>query len=239
MSIFISFSGIARQEFAIKFLDFFNSYGLKCWYDQHELYLGDELHSTIINKGINKSNYCVLIINQKYLDSNWPCEESDYFFQRYKNGEDIVIFPILLDISKEDIANSRLKYLLSIKYQFIHTGDSIEQIGFQIINRIFQDKKKDCKFHTFDDMIDYFKRLPITNSIDIYNALIAFNDFDETNYRDRTIFLICLIRLFNNNPYEKTIRKISYMIYENKKISFDTYKIIESILLLSISNSLD
>ena len=239
MSIFISFSGIARQEFALKFLDFFNSYGLKCWYDQHELYLGDELHPTIINKGINKSNYCVLIINQKYLDSNWPCEESDYFFQRYKNGEDIVIFPILLDISKEDIANSRLKYLLSIKYQFLHTGDSIEQIGFQIINRIFQDEKKGCKFHTFDDMIDYFNRLPITNSIDIYNALIAFNDFDETNYRDRTIFLICLIRLFNNNPYEKTIRKISYMIYENKKISFDIYKIIESILLLSISDSLD
>lgn len=38
MNIFISFSGAAREEYAIKFLNFFNRFGIKCWYDQHELF---------------------------------------------------------------------------------------------------------------------------------------------------------------------------------------------------------
>lgn len=35
---FISFSGTAREKFAIKFLNFYKQYGLNCWYDQHELF---------------------------------------------------------------------------------------------------------------------------------------------------------------------------------------------------------
>ena len=72
MHIFISFSGAAREEYAIKFLDFFNKYGLKCWYDQHELFLGDDLKRTIIQNGINTADYCILIINKTYLSRNWP-----------------------------------------------------------------------------------------------------------------------------------------------------------------------
>ncbi len=71
MNIFISFSGTAREEFAIKFLNFYKQYGLNCWYDQHELFLGDELKETITQKGIETANYCILIINKNYLSRNW------------------------------------------------------------------------------------------------------------------------------------------------------------------------
>ena len=40
MNIFISFSGEAREQYAIQFMNFFNKFGLHCWYDQHELFLG-------------------------------------------------------------------------------------------------------------------------------------------------------------------------------------------------------
>ena len=52
MNIFISFSGEAREQYAIQFMNFFNKFGLHCWYDQHELFLGDMLEKTIIEKGI-------------------------------------------------------------------------------------------------------------------------------------------------------------------------------------------
>lgn len=235
MNIFISFSGTAREDFAIKFLNFFNSFGLHCWYDQHELFLGDDLKNTIINDGIETADYCILIINESYLNRSWPCEEAKKLYEKLKTKKNSVIFPILLDITKEDVKNSKVKFLLNIKYQFLHTGDSINAIGLQILNRIFYDIATQYRFQTINDALDYFKRLTLTSSIDIYNALNVVNNFDNTNYKDRTIILTCLTNLFNNNPYKKTVNKISYFIYENEIISYDMYKIVESIFLINAS----
>jgi len=235
LNIFISFSGTAREEYAIKFLNFLNKYGLHCWYDQHELLLGDFLIENITNKGIETAEYCILIINKSYLSRQWPCEEAIRLYDRLKDRKEYVIFPILLDISKEDVMDSKLAFILDIKYQFLHTGEPIDAIGFQILNRIFYDIHRQYKFQTIDMAINYFKRLTLTDSISIYNALDTLNNLDKTNYKDLTIILICLIRLLNNNPYEKATREISYFIYNDKKITFDIYKIAESIFLISAS----
>lgn len=235
MKIFLSFSGTAREDFAIKFLEFFNKYGIHCWYDQHELFLGDNLKNTIITDGIEKANYSILIINRSFLNRSWPCEEAKRLYEKLGSEEEYAIFPILLDISKEDIKNSSLDFLLNIKYQFLNTGDSIDVIGFQILNRILHDIVLLSKFQTLDKVHNYFKRLMLSNSVSIYNALDALYYFDNTDYKNRTIFLICLIKLLNNNPYEKTINKISYLIYNHQNISYDIYKITESLFLISAS----
>lgn len=109
MNIFISFSGTAREEFAIKFLNFYKQYGLKCWYDQHELFLGDELKEAIMQKGIETANYSILIINKSYLSRNWPCQEAIKLYEQFEIKKDSVIFPILLDITKEEVKT--LNYL--------------------------------------------------------------------------------------------------------------------------------
>ena len=235
MNIFISFSGSAREEFAIKFMNFFNKYGLHCWYDQHELFLGDMLKETIIRDGIETVDYCVLIINKNYLNRNWPCQEAIRLYEKLEIKKDAVIFPILLDISKQEVKNSQLNFILSIKYQFLHTGEEITTVAFQILNRIFHDIAKQYKFHNTSEATNYFKRLTRTESIDIYNALTMLDKFECTDYKARSIFLICLLRLFNNNPYEETIREISYLIYNNDNITFDIYKITESIFLICAS----
>lgn len=232
MTIFISFSGMAREQFALKFLEFFHTYGLHCWYDQHELLIGDLLKETIISEGIEKSQYCILIINKTYLERDWPCTEAKMLYEKLDNE---VIFPILLDISKEDLRQSELSFLLNIKYQFLKTNESIYPVAMQIMNRIFHDMTLKLKFNNIDAVIQYFKRLPLSNSIDIYNALQTYKHLSEINYRDRMVFLICLIRLFNNNFFDKTIREMSYHLYNNEKITFDMYKIIESIFLINVS----
>ncbi|WP_461256959.1 toll/interleukin-1 receptor domain-containing protein, partial [Treponema sp. R80B11-R83G3] len=85
MNIFISFSGAAREEFAIKFLNLLNKYGLYCWYDQHELLLGDFLDDTITRHGIETAEYCILIINKSYLSREWPCEEAVRLYDKLKD----------------------------------------------------------------------------------------------------------------------------------------------------------
>lgn len=235
MNIFISFSGVAREEFAIKFLNFYGQYGIKCWYDQHELFLGDELKKTIIQKGIKTANYSILIINKTYLERNWPCQEAIELFEHLEIKKDSVIFPILLDLTKEDVKNSQLDFVLNIKYQFLHTGESIVNIALQILNRIFHDIVMQSKFKTIDDALTYFKRLTLFGSIDIYNALKIVNNFEETNYKDKAILLTCLTKLFADVQYEKALNKISYCIYGDEPITFDMYKIVESIFLINAS----
>lgn len=235
MNIFISFSGTAREEFAIRFLNFYKQYGLNCWYDQHELFLGDELKETITQKGIETANYSILIINKNYLSRNWPCQEAIKLYEQLEIKRDSVIFPILLDITKEDVKNSQLNFFLNIKYQFLHTGESITHIGLQILNRIFHDITMQSKLKNMDDALGYFKRLTLSSNIDIYNALSIVNNFDETNYKDKTILLTCLTKLFGNIQYQKALNKISYAIYDNQPIDFDMYKIVESIFLINAS----
>ena len=235
MNIFISFSGTAREKFAIKFLNFYKQYGLNCWYDQHELFLGDELKKTITQKGIETANYSILIINKTYLSRNWPCQEAIKLYEQLEIKRDSVIFPILLDITKEDVKNSQLNFLLNIKYQFLHTGESITHIGLQILNRIFHDITMQSKLKNMDDALRYFKRLTLSSNIDIYNALSIVNNFDETNYKDKAILLTCLTKLFGNIQYQKALNKISYAIYDNQPIDFDMYKRVESIFLINAS----
>lgn len=235
MNIFISFSGTAREEFAIKFLNFYKQYGLQCWYDQHELFLGDELKKVITKKGIETANYSILIINKTYLSRNWPCQEAIKLYEQLEIKKDSVIFPILLDITKEDVKNSQLNFLLNIKYQFLHTGESIAHIGLQILNRIFHDIAMQSKLKNMNDALCYFKRLTLSDNIDIYNALSIVNNFDETNYKDKAILLTCLTKLFGNIQYQKALNKISYSIYDNQPINFDMYKIVESIFLINAS----
>ena len=235
MNIFISFSGEAREAFAIKFLNFFNKFGLHCWYDQHELFLGDILKDSIIKNGINTADYCILIINKTYLHRNWPCEEAKLLYNHLETNKDSTIFPLLVDVTKEEVKASKIDFILSTKYQFYHAGESIDTIGFQILNRIFHDQLTNYNTHTIDEALSYFKRLTLTNSIDIFNTLNIMNNFDTTNYKDRVIILICLINLLNKNPYLQTIKRISYYIYDNKNISYDMYKIVESIFLISVS----
>ena len=235
MNIFISFSGSAREEYAIKFLNFFNNYGLKCWYDQHELFLGDELKQVISKNGIDNADYCILIINKTYLSRNWPCEEAKKLYEKLKERKDFAIFPILLDISKDELKNSELSFLLNIKYQFLNSGDPINAIGLQILNRIFHDIVLHCKFKTINDAFNYFKGLTLSSSIDIYNALNVLNNFSDTNYKDKMVILSCLTKLFKNNMYERTLDKISYCAYSKQDITFDMYKIVESIFLINAS----
>lgn len=78
MNIFLSFSGTSRETFAIKFLDFFNKYGVHCWYDQHELLLGDMLKDTIIEKGLETADYCILIIKHILKEIGLVKKLNDY-----------------------------------------------------------------------------------------------------------------------------------------------------------------
>ncbi len=237
MNIFLSFSGEGRQRFAIKFLDFFNSHGIKCWYDQHELYLGDVLSESIIQKGINKTEYAILIINETFLSRNWPRTEAKVLYERANNDKNIILFPLLWNVTKQQIVNSDVSFLLKFKYQFVNRKTPIEIVSYQIMNRIFHDIiLNKYKSITINDIKTHAQALSLPKGLDIFNCLNTLSLIPNTKYEIQASILIIAIKLLGQNTYGQLVENISYRIYNRKKINFDICKILESILIMDYFN---
>ncbi len=238
IKIFLSFSGEGRQQYAVKFLNFFNKYGIKCWYDHHQLLLGDLIKKEIVNKGIETVDYSIIIINKTFLSRRWPCEEAKKLYERFINNSRHIIFPILLDIEKDELKNSQINFLLNIKYQFLKSDQSIDKLGFQILNRILQDKLKDYKYSKIDILIFDLNNRNNKRFYYLYSNINILEKFNETDYNNKTIILICLTRFFKKISFIKIINNITDIIIDKKDINFDIYKIIESIFLINASNNI-
>lgn len=220
-------------------MDFFDKYGIRCWYDHHELFLGDDIKSEIIEKGIETVDYSIIIINKKFLSRKWPCEEAKRLYERFKTDNNFTIFPILLDIEKEDLKNSKIDFLLEIKYQFLKGNQSIEQIGFQILNRIFHDKVSLCEFDSIDSLLFYLKNSNRNNLSNLYNGLKIVKYFDKTNYHDKCIALLSLNKILNCTYYNEITDRFAVNLANKLDANFDVYKIIESIFLINTSYNIN
>ena len=237
MNIFLSFSGEGRELYAVKLLDIYSRLGLNCWYDRHELYLGDKLHKTIIENGINNSDYCILLINKNFLNKNWPCEEANSFYERYVDSPSQRIFPILIDITKEDVANSKINRILEIKYQFLNQENSLKNIAIQILNCILHTELLNYRINNMKSALIYYKRLSKHSHMNIYNALKVLSRIGHTDYKSRTAILVCLSNCITSDVYENILDEFSSMLYRDEYINEDFYKIVESIFLLRTSDS--
>lgn len=75
--------------------------GLKVWYDEFSLTLGDSLRRSI-DKGLAKSTYAVVILSDNFFGKEWTEWELDGLVARAV-GEPTVILPVWHDITREDV----------------------------------------------------------------------------------------------------------------------------------------
>lgn len=232
MNVFISFSGEGREKYAVKLLKIYSSLGLNCWYDRHELYLGDTLKDTIIENGITKCDYCVLFINKTYLNREWPCEEAKLFLDKYVHSQEQRIFPVLIDVTKEDVLNSKIKDILKIKYQFLNDDTMLEYIAIQMLNCMLHVEIKNQKIKNLNDALQYYKRLSKRSHINIYNALSILSCMPSTDYKSRTAILICLSSELRSSIHENLIDRLSSLLYNDIEINEQIYGIAEAIFIM-------
>lgn len=236
LNIFISFSGDGREKYAVNLLKIYSSMGLNCWYDRHELYLGDNLKNTIIKDGIDKSDYCVLFINKTFLNREWPCEEANLFLKKYVDSQEQRIFPILVNVSKEEVLNSKISRILEIKYQFLNNANTLENIAMQMLNCILHVEIRSQAIQNLDDTIEYYKRLSKRSHINIYNALSVLSHVPSTDYKSRTAILLCLSSGIKSMIYDNMLDKLASLIYNDNEINEQIYGIAEALFILRTNN---
>lgn len=92
--VFLSYS--SKDRVAVeKFGDSLRRKGFHIWYDKHEIYIGDEIHSRI-SEGINQSQYFCVFLSKNSVDSKWVQDELRQAIERVHSFKAKVL-PILLE----------------------------------------------------------------------------------------------------------------------------------------------
>jgi hypothetical protein len=100
--IFISHSSEDKDVVARPLAERLRSLGLKVWYDEFTLVLGDSLRQSI-DYGLVNSRFGVVILSPNFLAKNWPRKELDGLFSRETEGEKVVL-PVWHNIGKAELS---------------------------------------------------------------------------------------------------------------------------------------
>lgn len=80
--------------------------GVRVWYDEFTLQIGDSLRRSI-DKGLANSQYGIVVLSHSFFRKEWPQAELDGLVTRERNGEKVIL-PVWLDVEKEDVAKFSL-----------------------------------------------------------------------------------------------------------------------------------
>ena len=77
------------------------SQGLKVWYDEFELRIGDSLRRKI-DSAVARSRFGVVVVSHSFFAKNWPQYELDGLVTREMTGEQVIL-PLWHEIAKQEV----------------------------------------------------------------------------------------------------------------------------------------
>jgi hypothetical protein len=86
--IFISHAWEDKEEIARPLTEALQQVGLKVWYDEFALTLGDSLRRSI-DRGLNESRYGLVILSPHFFAKEWPQRELDRLVAREINSGEV------------------------------------------------------------------------------------------------------------------------------------------------------
>jgi len=99
--VFISHASEDKDEVVRPLAHALKDAGLKVWYDEFELKIGDSLRRKI-DKGLATSRFGVVVLSKSFLGKGWANYELDGLVTRTTTG-DQVLLPVWHNISKKEV----------------------------------------------------------------------------------------------------------------------------------------
>jgi len=138
--LFISHASEDKEDFVRPLAETLQYLGVKVWYDEFTLKVGDSLRRKI-DSGLRNSKYGTVILSTDFIKKDWTNYELDALVAREMNGHKMIlpiwhkmILPIWHKITKNDV----LEYSpnLADKVALNTTVSSIEEIANQLADVI-------------------------------------------------------------------------------------------------------
>lgn len=126
--VFICHASEDKDEVARPLAETLGKAGLRVWYDEFTLLLGDSLRRKI-DEGLVKSRYGIVIISPIFFKKDWTQKELDGLFARERNGVKVVL-PVWHRVGAEDVA--RYSPMLSDRVA-VSTKEGLEKVVSEVL----------------------------------------------------------------------------------------------------------
>src|ERR1700722_11850738 len=99
--LFISHASEDKADVARPLAEMLRSKGLKIWYDEYTLQIGDSLRRSI-DHGLAASRYGVVVLSPSFFAKKWPQAELDGLIAMESEGKDRIL-PVWHKVTAEDV----------------------------------------------------------------------------------------------------------------------------------------
>lgn len=99
--VFVSHASEDKEEIARPLTDALIRNGLRVWFDDYELQIGDSLRRKI-DEGLTSSQYGVVIFSEPFFAKSWPQHELDGMVAKINSGTQNIL-PIWHKITKDEM----------------------------------------------------------------------------------------------------------------------------------------
>ena len=132
--VFVSYASEDREAVARPLAVLLTQLGLRVWYDEMELRVGDRLRRRI-DEGLAKCRYGVVIFSASFPSKHYPQLELDGLLQREQDGKDLIL-PLWRDIEAEDVRkfSPTLADRFAVKWQ-----DGIHAVATELVRVVRPD----------------------------------------------------------------------------------------------------
>ncbi|GAC27873.1 TIR protein [Glaciecola pallidula DSM 14239 = ACAM 615] len=134
--LFISHASEDKDEFVRPLAETLENIGVKVWYDEFTLKVGDSLRKSI-DQGLVKSRFGTVILSSTFCSKNWTQYELDSMVAREMNGHKMIL-PIWHKITKDEVMN--FSPALADKVALNTSLQSIEEIAGELAEVILSAK---------------------------------------------------------------------------------------------------
>lgn len=202
-NFFLSYSRDANIEIIENYIHCLELYGFKVWYDKVDVILGkninDELHNILCQ--CKHWNGIILFFDKTYFMKEWCLKELDYSI-----NNNLILYPILLNISKKDIP-LEYKELNDLNLCTIRTKNDIQ---YAIYKTLYLYIKTICP-----PTVNY----KLTNHLTFQHLVKTFM---QQNQQDKNILFTC----------DNIALCIKYLLRESNNLLSNDVKILYNIIHL-------
>lgn len=133
--VFISHASEDKDEVVRPLALALRNKGLKVWYDEFELKIGDSLRRKI-DKGLAKSKFGVVVLSRSFIKKGWTNYELDGIITKVNTGEQVML-PIWHDITKNEVID--FSPSIADKVARNTASHTIEEIAEEIYDLILEE----------------------------------------------------------------------------------------------------
>lgn len=190
--LFIAFAAEDRYTIAEPLVYHLKNYGVNTWYDRHSLLMGDSRRHKNLEEGARASSYACIIISKYTEASVCAVEEIEIIRQRYF-ANDVIVFPVLFEISPEDISNV-FHWVKEIIYKEANRKSGTREICNHIACKISENILAHYPVNSISKLMS---SLPAHMKL-ICAILCSYNRIDHANINSRVSLLYAAFLIINH-----------------------------------------